>query len=231
MIPVRGLATAALLAALAAGGAAVSAGASASAPAESVVAQVKTPWVRVYHHPGDSRPFRILPRLTAHGVPRVFLVKSRGKGWEQVYLPTRPNGSTGWVRDAAVDLSVDTFRVSVSLGAHLLTVTNAGRVVMRERAGVGRSVVPTPVGIYYVAELLKQPNPLGPYGPYAFALSAYSNVLYSFGGGAGEIGIHGTNEPAALGSDVSHGCIRISNAAVAGLARILPLGTPVEIRP
>ena len=90
--------------------------------------------------------------------------------------------------------------------------------------------MPTPIGIYYIKELLKQPDPSGPYGPYAFALSAYSNVLYSFGGGAGEIGIHGTNEPAALGSDVSHGCIRISNAAIARLARMLPLGTPVEIR-
>jgi lipoprotein-anchoring transpeptidase ErfK/SrfK len=208
----------------------VSAGANASAPPESIVAQVKTRQVGVYHHPGDPRPFRILPRLTAHGVPLVFLVKSRGKGWEQVYLPARPNGSTGWVRDTAVDLYADPFRVTVSLGAHLLTVTNAGHVVLRERAGVGRSVVPTPLGIYYIAELLKQPDPSGPYGPYAFALSAYSNVLYSFGGGAGEIGLHGTNEPAALGSDVSHGCIRISNAAVARLARILPLGTPVEIR-
>jgi lipoprotein-anchoring transpeptidase ErfK/SrfK len=228
MTPARGIVTAALLAALAAGSAAASAGASAPAPA--IVAQAKLRQIGVYHHPGDARPFRILPRLTAHGVPLVFLVKSRVSGWEQVYLPARPNGSTGWVRDDAVDLYVDPFHVTVSLGAHLLTVTNAGRVVLRERAGVGRSVVPTPTGIYYVAELLKQPDASGPYGPYAFALSAYSNVLYSFGGGAGEIGIHGTNEPAALGSDVSHGCIRISNAAIARLARILPLGTPVEIR-
>jgi lipoprotein-anchoring transpeptidase ErfK/SrfK len=102
--------------------------------------------------------------------------------------------------------------------------------VRRERAAVGRSVLPTPTGLYYIAELMRQPDPSGPYGPYAFGLSAHSNVLYSFGGGAGEIGIHGTNEPGALGTDVSHGCIRISNAGIAALARLLPLGTPVEIR-
>jgi len=205
--------------------------ATAAAPVESVVAQAKTRQVRVYRHPGDRRPFTVLPGRTAHGTPLVFLVKRRAVGWELVYLPLRPNGSTGWVRDAAVDLSLDPFRVTVSLHAHLLTVTRNGRVVHREPAGVGRSVVPTPTGIYYIAELMRQPDASGPYGPYAFGLSAHSNVLYSFGGGAGEIGIHGTNEPAALGTDVSHGCIRISNAGIATLARLLPLGTPVEIRP
>jgi lipoprotein-anchoring transpeptidase ErfK/SrfK len=219
---------AAVLAASAAGAAA--APASATGHPESVVAQVKTKQVQVYRHPGDRRPFAVLPARTANGTPLVFLVKRRAAGWELVYLPVRPNGSTGWVRDEAVDLSLDPFRVTVSLRAHLLTVTRGGRVVRRERAAVGRSVLPTPTGLYYVAELMRQPDPGGPYGPYAFGLSAHSNVLYSFGGGAGEIGIHGTNEPGALGTDVSHGCIRISNAGIAALARLLPLGTPVEIR-
>jgi lipoprotein-anchoring transpeptidase ErfK/SrfK len=204
--------------------------AAAAVPAESVVAQVTTRQVQVFRRPGDRRPFVALPGKTANGTPLVFLVKRRAAGWEQVYLPVRPNGSTGWVRDTAVDLSLDPFRVSVSLHAHLLTVTRDGAIVHRERAAVGRSVLPTPTGLYYIAELMQQPDPSGPYGPYAFGLSAHSNVLYSFGGGAGEIGIHGTNEPGALGTDVSHGCIRISNAGIAALARLLPLGTPVEIR-
>jgi lipoprotein-anchoring transpeptidase ErfK/SrfK len=69
----------------------------------------------------------------------------------------------------------------------------------------------------------------GAYGPYAFGLSAHSNVLYSFGGGPGQIGLHGTNNPASLGTNASHGCIRISNAGITKLARLLPLGTPVTI--
>ncbi|WP_338052762.1 L,D-transpeptidase [Protofrankia coriariae] len=43
------------------------------------------------------------------------------------------------------------------------------------------------------------------------------------------IGIHGTNQPNLLGQDVSHGCIRVSNETITRLARLLPLGTPVEI--
>jgi lipoprotein-anchoring transpeptidase ErfK/SrfK len=38
------------------------------------------------------------------------------------------------------------------------------------------------------------------------------------------------NQPGLIGSDVSHGCIRLRNAAVRRLAKILPIGTPVYIR-
>jgi lipoprotein-anchoring transpeptidase ErfK/SrfK len=54
-------------------------------------------------------------------------------------------------------------------------------------------------------------------------------VLRSFAGGDAVIGIHGTNNPGVLGHDVSHGCIRMSNASITRLARLLPLGVPVQI--
>jgi hypothetical protein len=76
---------------------------------------------------------------------------------------------------------------------------------------------------------LRPPDPRGFYGPYALGLSAYSPVYTSFAGGDGQVGIHGTDNPGAIGRDVSHGCIRVANAAVARLARRLPLGTPVVI--
>jgi lipoprotein-anchoring transpeptidase ErfK/SrfK len=43
------------------------------------------------------------------------------------------------------------------------------------------------------------------------------------------IGIHGTNEPQLVGTDVSHGCIRLRNEDISRLVGLLPLGTPVEI--
>ena len=86
-----------------------------------------------------------------------------------------------------------------------------------------------PTGTYIIVELLKQSDPRGPYGPYAFGLSAFSQVLYSFGGGPGAIGLHGTDEPGKLGTDVSHGCIRVSKSV--RVAGVIPLGTPVIITP
>jgi lipoprotein-anchoring transpeptidase ErfK/SrfK len=203
--------------------------ASAAAPPQSIVATAKASLVSVYRTPTAKRPFLRLSNPTSNGGPLVFLVKQRRPGWEKVYLPVRPNGSTGWIRDRQVTLALNPYRIRVSLTGHTITVWNGAKVVLRAPAGVGRSIVPTPAGTYYVAELLAQPNPNGPYGPYAFGLSAHSNVLYSFGGGPGQIGLHGTNNPASLGTNASHGCIRISNAGITKLARILPLGTPVRI--
>jgi lipoprotein-anchoring transpeptidase ErfK/SrfK len=203
----------------------------AQASKPSVVAGARYGTVAVYRSPSAKHPFLTLRNPNPDGAHLVFLVKERRAGWERVYLPTRPNGATGWVKDRAVDLSLDPYRVTVALGSHTLTVTKLGKVILRTRAGVGRSVLPTPKGTYFVAELLRQPNPSGPYGPFAFGLSAHSNVLQSFGGGPGQIGIHGTNEPGALGTDVSHGCVRISNGSITMLARLLPLGTPVVIKP
>jgi lipoprotein-anchoring transpeptidase ErfK/SrfK len=55
-------------------------------------------------------------------------------------------------------------------------------------------------------------------------------VLKRFAGGDGQVGIHGTNQPWLIGQSVSHGCIRVNNASIRRLARVLPLGTPVVIR-
>jgi lipoprotein-anchoring transpeptidase ErfK/SrfK len=159
----------------------------------------------------------------------VFLVKSRRPGWDQIYLPLRPNGRTGWVKASRLTLALDPYRVEVSLSAHKLTVWKNGAIVDRQPAGVGTPATPTPTGRFYLVELLTQTDSNGIYGPYAFGLSAFSNVLFSFGGGPGEIGLHGTDDPARLGTSVSHGCVRISDSAITRLARLLPLGTPVVI--
>ena len=195
----------------------------------SVVAEAIVPTVRVYRAPEGRRPFLRLPNPSGTGSPLVFLVRHRAAGWEQVYLPVRPDGSTGWIRDRDVRLALDPYSVQVRLSSHELVLRRRTRILARIPAGVGRSVLPTPRGRYYIVELLKQPDPAGLYGPYAFGLSAYSRVLMSFGGGPGQIGIHGTNDSSSFGRDVSHGCIRIPNAAITHLAALLPLGTPVTI--
>ncbi len=199
------------------------------ASAASVVAQAKGPVVSLYYSPDARQPRRYLPSPNRHGVPLVFLVKERRPGWVNVYLPTRPNGSTAWIHDYLVTLARNPYRVHISRRAHTLTVWKGTSVVIRERVAVGRRAAPTPVGIFYISELLQQSNPSGIYGPYAFGISAHSNVLFSFGGGPGQIGLHGTNTPRLLGRDVSHGCVRIRNQAITRLARMLPLGTPVRI--
>jgi lipoprotein-anchoring transpeptidase ErfK/SrfK len=197
----------------------------------SVVAYAAVPTVGIYESPGASEPQRTLDDPQPSGSPLVFLVRERQPDWIEVLLPVRPNGSTGWVRQADVTLYEHDYAVVVELQTHRVTVFKAGETLLQEPAGIGTSNTPTPGGLYYLKELLKPPDPNGTYGPFAFGLSGFSNVLTSFQGGEGVIGLHGTNDPSGLGKDVSAGCIRIDNDAITRLAEILPLGTPVEIRP
>ncbi len=200
-------------------------------PGTSLVAEARIAKVAVFSQPDDSQAAkRTLPNPTESGAPLVFLVEQAMPGWLQVDLPVRPNGSTGWVRAAEVEVTPIPYRVVVELTRYRITVWRGDQVILSEPVGLGTQSTPTPGGRYYIKELLKPPNPNGPYGPYAYGLSGFSNVLTSFAGGDGVVGIHGTNDPSALGHSVSHGCIRMSNAGITTLAKMLPLGTPVEIR-
>jgi lipoprotein-anchoring transpeptidase ErfK/SrfK len=183
------------------------------------------------HHGPDGPILMRLANPNEDGAPLVFLVEEQRPGWLRVLLPVRPNGANGWIGTDAVTLSSTGYRIDVYLAAHRIVVSDGARAVDDEPIGVGRANTPTPGGEYYITELLQQPTPDGPYGPYAYGLSGYSNVLHAFNGGTGIVGIHGTNDPAGLGHDVSHGCIRMSNAGISKLAHLLPLGTPVDIHP
>jgi lipoprotein-anchoring transpeptidase ErfK/SrfK len=200
----------------------------AAGAAEARVAYARTRHVLVYSSPGADRPTRVLPN-PYHGTQLAFLVRRLRPRWVRVFLPLRPNGSSGWIRRSQVRVLRNDYRVRVELGRHRLSVWRRGRLVMRRPVGVGQSGTPTPVGRYYVVELIQTDDPQGSYGPYAFGLSAHSDVLKRFDGGDGQVGIHGTNYPQGLGTDVSHGCIRIGNDAIVRLAKTLPLGTPVTI--
>lgn len=203
-----------------------------------MVATAKVASVPVWDAPGQGDPSRSLDNPTKpYGTPLVFLVRDQQPEWLQVLLPVRPNGSTGWVRRSDVDLTTHDFRIKVELGAHRITVWKGNAIFDQEPIGVGTNDTPTPGGLYYTKEILQpvddqgHPIPDGPYGPYAYGLSGYSDVLYHFGTGDGVIGIHGTNDPSSIGHDVSHGCIRLANEGITKLATTLPIGVPVEITP
>jgi lipoprotein-anchoring transpeptidase ErfK/SrfK len=196
---------------------------------ESLVATAKTAQIGIYRSPHAGQPFTTLASPNLDGAPQVFLVKKISGGWARVLLPIRPNGSSGWIKVSRVSLARHTYRLSINLDTHKLTAFNGAKVVLKTPVGVGRAVTPTPSGQYYITELLKQPDPTGTYGPYAFGLSAHSNVLHEFAGRDGILGLHGTNFPQGVGTNVSHGCIRVSNKAIVKLANTLPVGTPVKI--
>jgi lipoprotein-anchoring transpeptidase ErfK/SrfK len=205
--------------------------AAANAPQyKSIVATVKGSKIQVYSAPRSDKKQQILDSPNLDGAKVVFLVKKVKGPWLHVYLPTRPNGSTGWIKKKKVGLSGHSYHVTINLDKHVLKAWDGKKKIIKTPIGVGRAVTPTPVGLYYITELLKQPDPNGTYGPYAFGLSAHSDVLNEFAGRDGVLGIHGTDFPQGIGTNVSHGCIRLSNKAIIKLAHRLPVGTPVKIK-
>jgi lipoprotein-anchoring transpeptidase ErfK/SrfK len=172
-----------------------------------------------------------LPATNPFGAREVLAVVGRpaASGWAQVELPIRPNGSVGWIPIARVTLTETSYQVVVSVEAHTVTVTNAGRVVLTTPAAVGKSSTPTPTGHTYLWELIRPDDPNGAYGPYIFGLGWYSDAYAVFNGGDAQIGIHGQDEPWSVGHPVSHGCVRLANPVISQLATMLPLGTPVTI--
>lgn len=204
----------------------------ATGPAE--VAEAKSDAIDVFPDATAAAPARRISAAdatAAPNIPIVFLVKGRAEDRIEVYLPGPPSGSTGWVRADDVKVATDPYRIEVSLAAHRMRVFELDQVVLDEPVGVGRTDRPAPGGVYYLKELLQPPDPSGTYGAYAYGFSGFSTVLASFNGGAGVIGIHGTNDPSSIGQDTPTGCIRLANDVMKRLVADigLPLGTPVAI--
>ena len=201
-----------------------------SVPAPSVVgdaAVASTKRVAVYTAPhGSLLATFVNPQRS--GAPLTFLVvDDDGDGWLKVELPQRPNGSTGWVSADSVSLQRLAYSLRASTRDNTLSLFKDSVLVATYSVATGTGGTPTPHGSFYLTELLQPTN--GGYGPYAFGLSAFSEVLSNFGGGPGQIGLHGTEDAASIGRAASHGCIRMSNADITALAALLPLGTPIVI--
>ncbi len=190
--------------------------------------------IKVWENPDDTVQPRVTLGIgTEFNSPVVFNVLAEQEGWLNVSVPARQPNSVGWIKADEVIRYNSPFYLVLELSKRRLTVCNQGRILMQEKAGIGDPAKgETPLGTFFIVDLLKpKGGPSGPWGPYAFGLSGFSDTLFDWNGGDGRLGIHGTNNPAGLGTPVSHGCIRVSNVAITKLAKTLWLGTPVRISP
>ncbi|MDT8859821.1 L,D-transpeptidase family protein [Alkalihalobacillus sp. MEB130] len=109
------------------------------------------------------------------------------------------------------------YSINVSLSNRTLTLMLHDQIQKVYPVAVGRVLHETPVGDFIIIN--KAPNPGGPFGTMWMSLSKK------------HYGIHGTNDPESIGHYVSRGCIRMFNQDVEELARTVPIGTAVFIRP
>ena len=199
-------------------------------PSAGTAAAANSAKVAIYAAP-DGAVTQTLTNPQPTGAPLVFLVAATKGPWLQVHLAQRPNGSTGWIKADSVTLSNLDYSLTVSIEQRTLELSKNGALVKTFSVATGTGGTPTPHGSFYLTELLAPTN--AGYGPYAFGLSAFSDALTSFGGGPGQIGLHGTDDAASIGTAASHGCIRLSNPDItelAGLFRSAPRSRSAERR-
>lgn len=199
-------------------------------PTSFTVADATGSTVHLYERPDvplASKPTMANP--TWENLPVVFLVLEEKGPWLHVRVSSRPNNLTAWVSRSEVRLREVPNHVLIEVGARRVTVLHGDTVLLRETVAVGTDRTPTPLGTFFVDGAVKVPYDTGPYGPFQVSVSGFSDVLQSFGGGVGQIAMHGTNRPELLGQPVSNGCVRMSNLAITKMVQLAPLGTPVTI--
>lgn len=206
-------------------------------PGESVRPTTDQSWtahilypVAARRTPGGAVTMRLQHYTSFSQTSSVYMVTDRRvvrkKTWYRIHLPKRPNGSQGWVPSDAVEIKRLRTWIRVSTGKRTVQVLTGGKVVKTFRAAVGTGGTPTPRGLFAIYDSVPTGGQLG---PRIMVLTAHSNVLKTFAGGDGIVGIHGWPSSAVLGKAVSHGCIRLSRDAIRSIAPYARPGVPVHI--
>jgi lipoprotein-anchoring transpeptidase ErfK/SrfK len=184
-------------------------------------------------------------RLEAHnflGNASVVVPIETDGAWSLILTPSRrilpsrvPAGeiasaqTAAWIPTSTL-IHVGTLpnRVVVSISAQTLTITDAaGAVQQTFTVGVGSPNTPTPTGVtgYLQARYLDPAQGQAAHPIQLTSLHATGADEPYGGSDGGLIGIH---YQAVSSGAVSHGCIRLDEAAIDAVNR-LPLGTPVTI--
>lgn len=177
----------------------------------------------VYAAPG-RRPFA---KITPHQMDATWLpVIDRQGGWSQVLLPSRPNGSTGWLPTDRLEQRRTPYLVRVHVSSRRLDLLHDGEPIGSWSVAVGAPSTPTPIGRTFLLGSIIDVHQS--YSPVILPLGAHSDTLDTYGGGPGTVALHGWPDASVFGRAASHGCVRVPADALAALRRV-PLGTLVIV--
>jgi lipoprotein-anchoring transpeptidase ErfK/SrfK len=119
-------------------------------------------------------------------------------------------------------------RVVVSIPDRKLAVVESGQVVKIFSTAVGAEKTPSPTGTYTIVKRVTDPTwyskgkVIGPGKTNPVGTRWIGLSLKGYG-------IHGTNNPASIGHNASHGCIRLRNRDVEELFTMVAVGDEVEL--
>ena len=107
--------------------------------------------------------------------------------------------------------------VWIELDRKRLLLYENGEIARTYPIAAGRADTPSPVGVFRVTHR------------FATELSGFGTRFLGLSVPWGQYGIHGTNAPASIGQNASHGCIRLRVADAEEIYRLVPNGTRVVI--
>ena len=155
------------------------------------------------------------------------------KAWLRVALPDRPNGSSGWIREDFVRLSTTSWRITVNRAAHTVTVYRDGRKQRSFKAVIGKpGDADARAGSTRSTRSSRSPTRRASSAP-GRCISRRSPTCSSTTA-AGRAASRSTVAtarawPIRSARRRSHGCMRVDDANIVWMARVVPLGTPVLI--
>jgi hypothetical protein len=177
----------------------------------------------VYAAPGGAP----IARLGPHQIGDTWLPAIAAQpGWVEVLLPSRPNGSAGWVTDTALDRAVTPYLIQVHLRSLTMELFKEGQRLGNWTVGIGKDSAPTPPGRTFLLGSFS--DTAQRYSSVILPLGTHSPTLDSFGGGPGTVAIHTWPTANVFGTRSSDGCIRVPKDALNQLTQV-PLGTLVLI--
>ena len=167
--------------------------------------------------PGGATRGRVSP--TQVSALRVLTARTDrdGQCWLQVRLPTRPNVAKGWVAADRVQLTPTAWRIEVALRARMVTLLRGGERVARYRAVVGAPSTPTPRGLFALMDA--HPNDPGDFLGLGADPDRAQQCAPALRRPRGAPRARWREPARPLGSAASHGCVRVTNAAIASIVR------------
>lgn len=107
--------------------------------------------------------------------------------------------------------------ILIEIDLKRLTLYQGKEILKRYAIATGAWATPSPIGVYTVV------------GRFKTEMSGFGTRFLKLNVPYGLYGIHGTNKPASIGSNASHGCFRLSVKDAEELYDLTPNGTKVYI--
>jgi len=192
--------------------------------------------------PGASGAIAHLPAKNFLGTNSVVVPVAASGDWTLILTPSRsalpsatggkaPAQTAAWVRTTLlIDATPLTQTIVVYVGAQTLSIVKVdGSVSATFSVAVGASATPTPTGVTgYLQARYLDPAQNENVHPIQLTSLHSSAADEPFGGRDG--GLIGIHYYAANSGAISHGCVRLTSAAIVAV-NALPLGTLITLAP